>query len=85
MALIIDEAQNLDQRTLENLRLLSDLETPKQKLVQIVLSGQPELDQKLNESELRQLAQRISLRRQISPLDEKQTYEYIRHRLSKVG
>jgi general secretion pathway protein A len=85
VALIIDEAQNLDLRTLENLRLLSNLETPKQKLVQIVLSGQPELDQKLNQSELRQLAQRISLRRQISPLDETQTYEYIRHRLSKVG
>ena len=84
VALIIDEAQNLDLRTLENLRLLSNLETPKQKLVQIVLSGQPELDQKLNQSELRQLAQRISLRRQISPLDEKQTYEYIQHRLSKV-
>ncbi|MGD8764392.1 MAG: AAA family ATPase [Desulfobacteraceae bacterium] len=85
VALIIDEAQNLDLKTLENLRLLSNLETPKQKLVQIVLSGQPELDQKLNQSELRQLAQRISLRRQVSPLDENQTYEYIRHRLSKVN
>jgi general secretion pathway protein A len=84
VALIIDEAQNLDQKTLENLRLLSNLETPKQKLVQIVLSGQPELDQKLNQSELRQLAQRVSLRRQINPLDENQTYAYIRHRLSKV-
>jgi general secretion pathway protein A len=80
--LIVDEAQNLDGGSMENLRLLSNLETPKQKLIQIILSGQPELDIKLSRPELRQLAQRISLRRYIKPLSEKETYEYIQHRLS---
>jgi len=80
--LIVDEAQNLDGDSMENLRLLSNLETPKQKLIQIILSGQPELDVKLSRPELRQLAQRISLRRYINPLSEKETYEYIQHRLS---
>ena len=79
---IVDEAQNLDHRSMENLRLLSNLETHKRKLVQIVLSGQPELDAKLNKPELRQLAQRISLRRYITPLSETETYEYIQHRLA---
>jgi general secretion pathway protein A len=79
---IVDEAQNLDGRSMENLRLLSNLETPKHKLIQIILSGQPELDIKLSRPELRQLAQRISLRRYINPLSEKETYEYIQHRLS---
>jgi len=82
VAFIVDEAQNLDRRSMENLRLLSNLETHKHKLVQIVLSGQPELDAKLNDPELRQLAQRISLRRYITPLSEKETYEYIQHRLA---
>lgn len=81
VALIIDEAQNLDRSCMENLRLLSNLETHKHKLIQIVLAGQPELDTKLNQPELRQLTQRISLRRYISPLSEKETYGYIRHRL----
>ncbi len=81
VAIVIDEAQNLNQRSMENLRLLSNLETRKQKLIQIVLSGQPELDEKLNRPELRQLKQRISLKRYIVPLDEKETYEYIEHRL----
>jgi len=81
VAFIVDEAQNLDSRSMENLRLLSNLETHKHKLVQIVLSGQPELDAKLNDPALRQLAQRISLKRYIMPLSEKETYEYIRHRL----
>jgi general secretion pathway protein A len=66
---------------MENLRLLSNLETPKHKLVQIVLSGQPELEAKLARPELRQLTERISIRRYIDPLKEKETYEYIRHRL----
>ena len=82
VAFIVDEAQNLDHRFMESLRLLSNLETHKRKLVQIVLSGQPELDVKLSQPELRQLAQRISLRRYITPLSEKETYEYIQHRLA---
>ena len=82
VALIVDEAQNLDRRALENLRLLSNMETRKHKLIQIVLSGQPELEAKLSQPELRQLAQRISLKRYVVPLTEKETYEYIRHRLA---
>ena len=85
VALIIDEAQNLDVRFMENLRLLSNLETHKHKLVQIVLSGQPELDAKLSQPELRQLAQRISLKRYVPPLSEEETYEYIHHRLAVVN
>ena len=81
VVLIVDEAQNLDRRSMEGLRLLSNLETRKHKLIQIVLSGQPELDAKLSRPELRQLAQRISLRRYITPLREKETYDYIQHRL----
>ncbi len=84
VALLIDEAQILDRRTMQNLRLLSNLETHKQKLVQMVLSGQPELDEKLNKPELQQFAQRVSLRQHINPLNEKETYEYIQHRLSRV-
>ena len=81
VVLIVDEAQHLDNSVMEKLRLLSNLETQKYKLVQIVLSGQPELDTKLAKYELRQFAQRISLRRYIFPLSEKNTYEYIEHRL----
>lgn len=84
VVLIVDEAQNLDNRVMENLRLLSNLETPRQKLVQIVLSGQPELDTKLNQHELRQFSQRISLRRYVFSFDEKDTYAYIHHRLQVV-
>jgi general secretion pathway protein A len=82
VALIVDEAQNLDRRVLENLRLLSNMETRKHKLIQIVFSGQPELEAKLSQPELRQLAQRISLKRYVVPLTEKETYEYIQHRLA---
>ena len=82
VVLLVDEAQNLTRRALENLRLLSNLETSKSKLVQIVLCGQPELDVILRLSELRQLAQRISLWRYAKPLDEAETYEYIEHRLN---
>jgi general secretion pathway protein A len=70
---------------MESLRLLSNLETRKHKLVQIILSGQPELDSKLSQPELRQLAQRISIKRYITPLTEEETYGYIRHRLEIVG
>jgi general secretion pathway protein A len=82
VALIVDEAQNLKQNSLENLRLLSNLETPKHKLVQIVLCGQPDLDVKLNHPKLRQLVQRICVRRFSLPFNEKETYAYIRHRLA---
>jgi len=81
VVLIVDEAQNLDNTVMENLRLLSNLETRRTKLVQIVLSGQPELETKLDRNELRQLAQRINLRRSIYPLDENHTYKYLAHRL----
>jgi len=81
VVLMVDEAQNLDNRVMENLRLLSNLETRRHKLVQIVLSGQPELDNTLNRHELRQFAQRISLRRYVFPFDEKDTYAYLHHRL----
>jgi len=84
VVLIVDEAQNLDYRVMENLRLLSNLETRKHKLIQIVLSGQPELDAKLSRHELRQLAQRISFKRYVLPLDESDTYAYLRHRLKMV-
>jgi len=79
--LIVDEAQNLDRDALESLRLLSNLETRKHKLIQILLAGQPELDAKLDDPSLRQLAQRISLRRRIVPLSENEVYEYIDDRL----
>ncbi len=82
VVLLVDEAQNFDCSELESLRLLSNLESRKYKLIQIVLSGQPELDVKLSQPELRQLTQRISLKRYIMPLSEEETYEYIRHRLS---
>jgi len=82
---IVDEAQNLDLQTMENLRLLSNLETRKHKLIQIVLSGQPELDAKLGRYELRQFTQRISVRRYITPLNENMVYEYVRHRLAIAG
>ena len=82
VAFIIDEAQNLNNRSLESLQLLSNLETRKTKLLQIVLCGQPEMDSKLAQPRLRQLSQRISLKRCAKPLDEKETYGYINHRLS---
>ena len=81
VALIIDEAQNLDRHGLENLRLLSNLQTRKHNLIQIVLAGQPELDTTLQKPELKQLVQRIGLRRHTAPLNEKDAYEYIEHRL----
>jgi general secretion pathway protein A len=81
VAIIVDEAQNLDFNAMENLRLLSNMETPKHKLIQIVLCGQPELDAKLDLPELVQLRERVVVRRRIQPLNEKETYEYIQHRL----
>jgi len=82
--LIIDEAQNLDPPTLEQIRLLSNFETPTEKLLQILLVGQPELQEKLLLPELRQLRQRIGLRCRIQPLSAGETREYIEHRLGVV-
>jgi len=79
--LIIDEAQNLDVQSLEGVRLLSNFETPTEKLLQILLVGQPELKDKLDLPTLRQLKQRISLRCRIHPLTPEDTDGYIRHRL----
>ena len=83
--LIIDEAQNLSPETLEQVRLLSNFETPTAKLLQILLVGQPELTKKLQLPELRQLKQRIGLRCVIGPLTQDETREYIRTRLRIAG
>jgi general secretion pathway protein A len=79
--LIIDEAQNLSIETLEQIRLLSNLETERSKLIQIVLLGQPELEQKLGSPELRQLRQRIGVHWRLDPLTAAETRDYVRHRL----
>jgi general secretion pathway protein A len=83
--LIIDEAQNLDAATLEQIRLLSNFETPTTKLLQILLVGQPELKTRLNLPELQQLKQRVGLRCQIPPLTSEETRAYIRTRLRIAG
>lgn len=82
VVLIVDEAQNLRSRQLEQVRLLSNLETEKDKLMQIVLVGQPELDYRLSLYDLRQLQQRVIVKSHISPLDKDEVREYIYHRLS---
>jgi len=82
--LVVDEAQNTPVETLEKLRLLSNLETTTDKLLQVVLCGQPELDNHLGRKELRQLRQRIAVRANISSLSPQESLEYIRHRLSKA-
>lgn len=79
--LIVDEAQNLAAQTLEEIRLLSNLETSTSKLIQILLFGQPELDAKLESRDLRQLRQRISVRWSLDTLSASETREYVRHRL----
>ena len=85
LALLIDEAQELDREVMEELRLLSNLETSSAKLLQIVLVGEPELDVKLNSPGLRQFRQRIVIRREIKPLTPEESREYIEHRLGLVG
>jgi general secretion pathway protein A len=85
VVLIIDEAQNLTYPVLEEIRLLTNLETSTEKLLQIVLSGQPELEEKLKLPQLRQLRQRIMLRCRTTPLSEEQTGEYIAERLRIAG
>jgi general secretion pathway protein A len=85
VVLIIDEAQNMPVDTLENLRMLSNLETSKDKLIQIVLVGQPEFEDKINLNRLRQLRQRLAIRSIILPLTKNESMEYIRFRLQKAG
>jgi general secretion pathway protein A len=83
--LIIDEAQNLSDDLLEQVRLLSNLETDDRKLLQIVLMGQPELRDRLNAPQLRQLRQRITVRYHLSALTREEVGEYIRHRIHVSG
>ena len=82
---VIDEAQNLDASVLETVRLLSDFETPQAKLLQIILSGQPELADKLASPRLAQLRQRVSLLNRLVPLSEEESGRYIVHRLRVAG
>src|SRR5690606_32884637 len=81
VVLVVDEAQNLSRELLEQIRLLTNLETETQKLLQIILIGQPELRQMLSREDLRQLAQRITGRYHLDPLSRAETAAYVRHRL----
>jgi general secretion pathway protein A len=83
--LIIDEAQNLDAETLEEVRLLSNLETDTEKLMQIVLTGQPELMRKLATPQLRQLRQRIAVEHHMQPLSAAEVHPYLSHRIAVAG
>ena len=85
VVLVIDEAQNLAPDVLEQLRLVSNLETERDKLIQIILAGQPELNDVLNRHDLRQLSQRITVRCRLTPMGMQDTAEYIRHRLKVSG
>jgi general secretion pathway protein A len=85
VALVIDEAQDLSPQVMEQVRLLSNLETDQQKLIQIVMCGQPELEKRLARPDLRQLRQRITVRYHIPPLTQEDTMMYIRHRLWVAG
>lgn len=85
IVLIVDEAQNLSVESLEQIRLLTNLETATQKLLQIILLGQPELRELLGRPELLQLAQRITARYHLAPLSAEETELYVRHRLSVAG
>jgi general secretion pathway protein A len=83
--LIVDEAQNLSSRVLEEVRMLSGVETAKDKALRIILAGQPELNEKLNSPELVQLAQRVRLRFHLAALTRAETAAYIEHRLEVAG
>jgi general secretion pathway protein A len=85
VVLLIDEAQDLAPELLEQVRLLSNLETDQRKLLQIVLIGQPELREKLNDRGLRQLRQRITVRYHLTPLSRPEVERYVQHRLEIVG
>jgi len=83
--LVVDEAHHLSEEVLEEIRLLTNLETTEEKLLQILLVGHPELDEKLDSVDLRQLKQRIALRSQLAPLDLEETEGYIRRRMQVAG
>jgi general secretion pathway protein A len=85
VVLLIDEAQDLSAEVLEQIRLLSNLETDTEKLIQIILMGQPELRDLLAQYDLRQLAQRVTARYHLGPLDESETGAYVRHRIGVAG
>lgn len=85
VVLIVDEAQNLTRKVLEEIRLMSGIETHKEKVLRIILAGQPELRDTLDSPNLRQLVQRVRLRFHIGPLDSRETREYINHRLNVAG
>ena len=85
VAVIIDEAQDASPGLMEQIRLLSNLETDQHKLLQIVLAGQPELDRRLAEPGLRQLRQRVMIRAELRPLSREETEQYIAHRLAVAG
>ena len=85
VAILVDEAQDLSDEMLEELRLLSNLETDSSRLIQIVMMGQPEFEQRLDQPELRQLKQRIALRCRLAPLPSGEVSSYINHRLKKAG
>ena len=83
--LIVDEAQNLGSELLEQVRLLTNLETPKQKLLQIILIGQPELREVLSRADMRQVAQRVTGRYHLEPLNQADTTKYVKHRMRVAG
>jgi len=85
VVLVIDEAQNMPTDTLESLRMMSNLETVKDKLIQIVLVGQPEFEKELDTRQLRQLRQRLAVRATIQPLTGPESLEYVRFRLRRAG
>jgi len=85
VVLVVDEAQNLEPSVLEQLRLLSNLETETDKLIQMVLVGQPELEDLFDRSDLRQLRQRLVVRYRLLPMDDKDSATYIQHRLKVAG
>jgi general secretion pathway protein A len=85
LVIAIDEAQNFSRKTLESFRQISNLETDKHKLIQIVLAGQTELDHKLDSYGLRSFVQRINLKRYVKPLNQDDTYAYLDHRLKMIN
>jgi len=85
VVLIVDEAQNLGPEALEELRLLSNLQAEKEPLLQVILVGQPDLQERLRHPSLMQLAQRVSVQYHLNPLDRKETKEYIVYRLARAG
>ena len=85
LVLVVDEAQAMSNETLEALRLLTNLETEERKLIQVVLFGQPELDERLSQHNLRQLLQRITFSEKLAPLDLEQVQQYIHFRMTQAG